>query len=42
MEGQSRQAQVWHIHLDANGKPNLEDIRAITPKIVMIQIDLSH
>ena len=41
MEGHARQAEVWHVHLDANGKPNLEDIRAIAPKIVVIQIRLS-
>ena len=42
MEGRTRQAQVWHVHLDANGKPNLGDIRAIAPKIVVIQIALSN
>ncbi len=42
MEGQLRQAQVWHVHLDPEGKPNLEDIRTVAPKIVMIQVDLSH
>lgn len=41
MEGQTRQAQVWHIRLDPNGKPNLDDVQAISSKVVLIQIVLS-
>jgi hypothetical protein len=42
MKGHPRQAAIWHIRLNADQSPNLADVQAIAPKVVVIRIKLSQ
>lgn len=40
MEVHPRETQIYEVGLDANGKPKLEDLRALAPKVVVVHVTL--
>jgi hypothetical protein len=40
MEAHEREAQIYGVKRDPNGKPDMADVRMLAPKVVVIQIAL--